>query len=134
MVEQAEEALRLATARNDAGTGTQLDVLSARTALTDAETTQILALHDYSAARAALNARDGARCPPKRLPTEHRLIPTILPGFIQALFWPYPPIDLPLSSHVVVALYSNYLPIDWLGRVGMTWRGYRSSLRTTGKT
>src|SRR5207249_9030973 len=36
VVEQAEEALRLANARADAGTGTQLDVLSAQTALTEA--------------------------------------------------------------------------------------------------
>ena len=63
VVEQAEEALRLATARNDAGTGTQLDVLSARTALTDAQTTQILALHDYSAARARLERAVGLNVP-----------------------------------------------------------------------
>jgi len=49
VVEQAEEALRLATARSDAGTGTQLDVLSAQTALTDARSTQVQALHDYDA-------------------------------------------------------------------------------------
>jgi outer membrane protein TolC len=52
--EQAEEALRLAEARHRAGTGTQLDVLSAQTALTQARTTQIQALHDYSAARSRL--------------------------------------------------------------------------------
>jgi len=54
VVEQAEEALRLARARSEAGTGTQLDVLSAQTALTEARTTQIEALHDYSVARARL--------------------------------------------------------------------------------
>ena len=63
VVEQAEEALRLATARNDAGTGTQLDVLSARTALTDAQTTQIEALHDYAAARARLERAVGQNIP-----------------------------------------------------------------------
>ena len=63
VVEQAEEALRLASARNDAGTGTQLDVLSARTALTDAQTTQIEALHDYSAARARLERSVGQNIP-----------------------------------------------------------------------
>jgi outer membrane protein TolC len=63
VVEQAEEALRLATARNDAGTGTQLDVLSARTALTDAQTTQIEALHDYAAARARLERAVGLNVP-----------------------------------------------------------------------
>jgi len=50
--EAAEEALRLARARTEAGTGTQLDVLGAQTALTEARTTQVLALHDYASARA----------------------------------------------------------------------------------
>ena len=61
VVEQAEEALRLATARSEAGTGTQLDVLSAQTALTEARTTQIQALHDYSLARARLQRAMGAQ-------------------------------------------------------------------------
>jgi len=52
--EQAQEALRLAEARLKAGTSTQLDVLSAQTALTQARTTQVQALHDYAAARARL--------------------------------------------------------------------------------
>jgi outer membrane protein TolC len=52
--EQAQEALRLAEARHTAGTGTQLDVLSAQTALTQARTTQVQALHDYALARARL--------------------------------------------------------------------------------
>jgi outer membrane protein TolC len=52
--EQAQEALRLAEARHRAGTGTQLDVLSAQTALTQARTTQVQALHDYALARARL--------------------------------------------------------------------------------
>jgi outer membrane protein TolC len=63
VVEQAEEALRLATARSDAGTGTQLDVLSARTALTDAQTTHVLALHDYAAAKARLERAVGQNVP-----------------------------------------------------------------------
>ena len=50
--EEAEEALRLATARSDAGTGTRLDVLNAETQLTQARTTQVEALHDYVVARA----------------------------------------------------------------------------------
>ena len=58
--EQAEEALRLATSRNQAGTGTQLDVLNAQTALTQARTTQIQALRDYAAARARLERATGA--------------------------------------------------------------------------
>lgn len=52
--EQADEALREARARADAGTSTQLDVLDAETSLTQARTTQIQALHDYAAARARL--------------------------------------------------------------------------------
>ena len=54
VLEQAEEALRLARSRADAGSGTQLDVLGAQTALTEARTTQIQSLHDYAAARARL--------------------------------------------------------------------------------
>src|SRR5262249_30039032 len=57
--EQAEEALRLATVRSEAGTGTQLDVLNAQTALTEARTTQIEALHDYAVARARLERAIG---------------------------------------------------------------------------
>jgi outer membrane protein len=52
--EQAEEALRLAEARHKAGTGTQLDVLSAQQALTQARTTQVQALHDFAVARSRL--------------------------------------------------------------------------------
>ena len=63
VLEEAEEALRLARARNEAGTGTQLDVLSAQTALTDARTTQIQALHDYDAARARLQRAIGQNVP-----------------------------------------------------------------------
>ncbi len=50
--EQADEALREAKARAEAGTSTQLDVLNSETALTQARTTQITAEHDYAAARA----------------------------------------------------------------------------------
>lgn len=60
VVEEGEEALRLAKARNEAGTATQLDVLSAQTALTEARTTQIQALHDYAAVRARLERAVGA--------------------------------------------------------------------------
>jgi outer membrane protein TolC len=57
--EQAEEALRLAMARAEAGSGTQLDVLNAQTSLTEARTTQIQALRDYSVARARLERAIG---------------------------------------------------------------------------
>jgi outer membrane protein len=49
---EAEESLREAKARTDAGTGTQLDVLDAENSLTQARSTQVQALHDYDAARA----------------------------------------------------------------------------------
>ncbi|MCX6912046.1 MAG: TolC family protein [Verrucomicrobia bacterium] len=61
--EEAEEALRLSRARSEAGTGTQLDVLSAQTALTEARTTQILALHGFSVARARLERAIGINIP-----------------------------------------------------------------------
>ncbi len=55
VLEQAEEALRLAKARTEAGSGTQLEVLDAQTALTQSLTTQIQALRDYSVARTRLD-------------------------------------------------------------------------------
>jgi outer membrane protein len=58
--EEADEALREAEARADAGTGTQLDVLDAQTSLTQARTTRIQALHDYDTARAQLERAIGA--------------------------------------------------------------------------
>jgi outer membrane protein len=58
--EQADEALRLAKSRADAGTGTQLDVLSAETALTEARTTQVQAQYDYAVAVAKLERAIGA--------------------------------------------------------------------------
>lgn len=53
VVEQAQEALRLADARYSAGAGTQLNVLSARVALTEARTNQLQA--NYSHLIAAAN-------------------------------------------------------------------------------
>jgi len=57
--EEAQEALRLAEARMNAGSGTQLDVLDAQTSLTQARTTQVQALHDYSVARSRLQRAMG---------------------------------------------------------------------------
>ncbi|EEF62575.1 TolC family protein [Pedosphaera parvula] len=57
--EEAEEALRLATARSEAGTGTQLDVLQAETSLTTARSTLVQALHDYDVARARVERAMG---------------------------------------------------------------------------
>jgi outer membrane protein TolC len=58
--EEAEESLREANARADAGTGTQLDVLDAENSLTQARSTQVQALHDYDAARARFERAIGA--------------------------------------------------------------------------
>lgn len=58
--EQADEALRLARSRAEAGTGTQLDVLSAETALTEARTTQSQAEYDYAVAVARLQRAIGS--------------------------------------------------------------------------
>ncbi len=66
VLEEAEEALRLARSRNEAGTGTQLDVLSAQTALTDARLTEIRALHDYVVAKARLERAIGPASEPQR--------------------------------------------------------------------
>ena len=57
--EQAEEALRLANSRASAGTGTQLDVLAAETALTEARTTQIQSEYAYAVAVAKLERAIG---------------------------------------------------------------------------
>jgi outer membrane protein TolC len=61
--EQAEESLRLANARADAGSSTQLEVLDAETALTEARTTQSLALRDYAVAVAQLERAMGTMAP-----------------------------------------------------------------------
>ena len=57
--EQADEALRLAIVRSETGTGTQLDVLNAQTALTEARSTQIQAQHDLAVAVARLERAVG---------------------------------------------------------------------------
>jgi outer membrane protein TolC len=68
--EEAEEALREASARADAGTGTQLDVLDAQTSLTQARTTEVQALHDYDAARARLERAIGEEMIQKPAPSK----------------------------------------------------------------
>src|SRR5438552_7522937 len=50
-VEQADEALRLAKARLDAGAGTQLDVLNAQVQLLTAQSTRLQALFGYNSSR-----------------------------------------------------------------------------------
>lgn len=59
VVEQATEAVRLANARYNAGTGTQLDVLAAQVELTTARTNQIQAYYSYNVAVAALRKAIG---------------------------------------------------------------------------
>jgi outer membrane protein TolC len=68
--EEAEEALREAGARAEAGTGTQLDVLDAQTSLTQARTTEVQALHDYDAARARLERAIGEEMVQKTAPAQ----------------------------------------------------------------
>ena len=59
VVAQAEEAVRLATARYNAGTATQLDVLSAQVDLTTARTNQLQAYYTYTVAVASLRKAMG---------------------------------------------------------------------------
>ena len=59
VTEQATEAVRLANARYNAGTGTQLDVLAAQVDLTTARTNQIQAYYAYNVATAALRKAMG---------------------------------------------------------------------------
>lgn len=59
VVEQADEALRLARERLSAGAGTQLDVLNAQVALTRARTTQQEALFDFNVAVAEFERSTG---------------------------------------------------------------------------
>lgn len=60
VVEQAAEALRQAVSRNQSGAATQLDVLAAQTSLTDARTTQALALHGVAVAAVRLDYAMGS--------------------------------------------------------------------------
>ena len=59
VVAQAEEAVRLATARYDAGTATQLDVLQSQVDLTTARTNQLQAYYTYNVAVATLRRAMG---------------------------------------------------------------------------
>lgn len=59
VVEQADESVRLAKARFDAGTATQLDVLQAQVALTDARTNEVESLYNHTIALASLRKAMG---------------------------------------------------------------------------
>jgi outer membrane protein TolC len=58
-VEEAEEALRIAQVRYENGQATNLDVLDAQVALTQARTNRLQALHDYLVAQARLEKAVG---------------------------------------------------------------------------
>ena len=58
-IELAEEGLRVANLRFNNGVGTQLEVLSARAALTQAQTNYIQAIYDYQIALAKYNKAIG---------------------------------------------------------------------------
>jgi len=60
-VEQAEEALRLAKARLDAGAGVQLDVLNAQVQLLTAQSTRLQALFGYNSSLAEFDRATGAQ-------------------------------------------------------------------------
>src|SRR5437867_2708035 len=60
-VEQAEEALRLAKARLDAGAGVQLDVLNAQVQLLTAQSTRLQALVGYYSSLAEFDRATGAQ-------------------------------------------------------------------------
>jgi hypothetical protein len=59
--ETAEEAVRLAKARLDAGAGTQLDVLNAQVQLTTAQSTYLQALFGYISSLAEFDRATGAQ-------------------------------------------------------------------------
>ncbi len=60
-VEQAQEAVRLAKARLDAGAGTQLDVLNAQVQLITAQSTRLQALFGYNSTLAEFDRVTGAQ-------------------------------------------------------------------------
>jgi len=74
VVTQATESLRLAQARFEAGTATQLDVLDSQVALTQARTNEIQALHDVNVVYAKLEKAIGrlVREGPVNAPTKKR--------------------------------------------------------------
>ncbi|MCB0358529.1 MAG: TolC family protein, partial [Bdellovibrionales bacterium] len=59
VVQQADESLRLARNRFNAGAGTQLDVLDAQVALTEAKSNRVQALYDYNLSIARMQRAQG---------------------------------------------------------------------------
>jgi outer membrane protein TolC len=58
-IAQAEEGMRIANLRYQSGVGTQLEVLSAQTALTDARTNFVQAIYNYRLAKSGLKKAAG---------------------------------------------------------------------------
>jgi outer membrane protein len=73
-VEEAEEAVRLAKARLDAGAGVQLDVLNAQVQLLTAQSTQLQALFGYNSSLAEFDRATGAQS------TYHEMFANLAPG------------------------------------------------------
>ena len=63
VVEQVDEALRLAQVRYDAGTATQLDLLTSQVELTRAKLNQLQAFYRYNVALAAMRKAIGQADP-----------------------------------------------------------------------
>jgi outer membrane protein TolC len=76
-VEQADEALRLAKARLDAGAGVQLDVLNAQVQLLTAQSTRLQALFGYNSALAEFDRATGAQS------TYHEMFANLTPHATQ---------------------------------------------------
>ena len=62
-VAQAEEDYHIAVVRYQAGVGTNIDVMDAQVALTEAKTNYVKALYDYNTSKAALNTSMGVGVP-----------------------------------------------------------------------
>lgn len=73
VVEQAEEAVRLANARYSAGTATQLDVLTSQVDLTTARLNQLQAYYSYNVSVASL--RNAMGLPDANFPTKELTYP-----------------------------------------------------------
>ena len=65
-VAQAEEDYHIAVVRYQAGVGTNIDVMDAQVALTEAKTNYVKALYDYNTSKAALNTSMGVPVPEPR--------------------------------------------------------------------
>ena len=63
VITQAAEALRIANVRFQSGVGTNLEVLNAQTAASEAEAGKVQALFNYNLARATLERAVGADLP-----------------------------------------------------------------------